>query len=151
MGSSFREKEWFSKLQYLAIKLSHCKKFQQWHIYSLSTPEGRNWAYFCSTCSGFWDTGRFSKLPYMGMKLANGQRSRSCSYMSSFYLRGSNLSLYLFYRQRFPRYGPIFKIALFGHETWQVAKVPEVAHITFLPQGVEIDLMLALQAEVSEI
>ncbi len=35
----------------------------------------------------------------------------------------------------------IFKIAIFGHEIWALAKVTEVAHITFfLRQGVEIDL-----------
>ncbi len=35
----------------------------------------------------------------------------------------------MLYEQRFPRYGQIFKIAIFGHETWPLAKVPEVAHI----------------------
>ena len=39
------------------------------HICSLTTPRGWNWAYFCSTDSGFQDTGQFSKLPYLGMKL----------------------------------------------------------------------------------
>ena len=48
----------------------------------------------------------------------------------SFYLTGSKLSLFfLLYGQQFPRYGAIFKIAIFGHETWTLAKVPEVAHI----------------------
>ncbi len=33
----------------------------------------------------------------------------------------------------------IFKIVIFGHETWPLAKVPEVTHIlSFYPQGVEI-------------
>ena len=41
------------------------------------------------------------------------------------------------------RYGPIFKIAIFGHETWQVAKVPEVAHIpSFYPRGSKLSLLL---------
>ena len=35
---------------------------------------GRNWAYFRSTGSGFWDIGRFSKLPYLGMKLGHWQK-----------------------------------------------------------------------------
>ncbi len=31
-----------------------------------------------------------------------------------------------------------FQTAIFGHETWPLAKVPEVAHYTLiLPQGVE--------------
>ncbi len=74
------------------------------------------------------------------------------AHILSFYPRGS--SLFSIYGQRFQRYGPIFKIAIFGHETWQVAKVPEVAHIPgtlFLRQGVEIKLIFALRAAVSEI
>ncbi len=49
------------------------------------------------------------------------------AHIPSFYPRGAKLSLFLLYAQQFPRYGPIFKIATFGHETWQVTKVPEVA------------------------
>ncbi len=45
-----------------------------------------------------------------------------------------------------------FKIAIFGHETWQVAKIPEVAHVClFLTQGVEIELIFALRAAISKI
>ncbi len=48
------------------------------------------------------------------------------------------------------RYGTIFKIAIFGHETWPLAKVPEVAHILpdvqLQPLGVEIKLIFALRA-----
>ncbi len=35
----------------------------------------------------------------------------------------------------------LFKIAIFGHETWQVVKVPEVAHTgytLFLPEGTKM-------------
>ncbi len=32
-------------------------------------------------------------------------------------VKGWKLSLFSLYRQRFPRYGPIFKIAVFGYET----------------------------------
>ncbi len=42
---------------------------------------------------------------------------------------GSKLSLFLLYGQRFPRHGPNFKIAIIGHETWPLAKVPEYAHV----------------------
>ncbi len=41
---------------------------------------------------------------------------------------GSKLSLFSLYGQRFPRYVTILKIAIFGHETWPLATVPEVAH-----------------------
>ncbi len=70
---------------------------------------------------------------------------------NSFYPMGSKLSLFSLYGERFPRYRTIFKIAIFGHETWLLAKVPEVAHTPFLPQGVEIELIFALHAAVSEL
>ena len=41
------------KLPYLGMKLGHWPKFQKLHIYPLSTPGSRNWAYFRSTGSGF--------------------------------------------------------------------------------------------------
>ncbi len=44
--------------------------------YALSTSGVRNWAHFPSTGSGFGDTGRFSKLLYLGME--SGICSRSC-------------------------------------------------------------------------
>ncbi len=57
----------------------------------------------------------------------------------SFYPRGAKLSLFSLYGQRFPRYGPIFKFAIFGHETWPSAKVPEVSHIaSFYPWGAKL-------------
>ncbi len=46
----------------------------------------------------------------------------------------------------------MFKIAIFGHETWQVGNVKELAYIlSFYPRGVEIELICALRAVVSEI
>ena len=69
MGSGFRDTGRFSRLPYLGMKLGHQKKVQKLHIFSLSTPGGRNLAYFRSTGSDFRDTGRFSKLPYLGTKL----------------------------------------------------------------------------------
>ena len=56
---------------HIGMKLGHWPKFQKLHIYSLSTPWGQNWAYFCSTGSSFTDMDRFSKLPYLGMKLGH--------------------------------------------------------------------------------
>ena len=75
-------------------------------------------------------------------------------YILSFYPTGSKLSLcllYTCYRQWFLRYGVIFKIAIFGHETWSLTKDPEVTHTYFLPQGGKIELILAIQAAVSKI
>ncbi len=68
---------------------------------------GRNWAYFCSMGSGFQDTGRFLKLPYLGMKLGHWPKLHI---YTLFYPRVSKLSLFSLYEQRFPRrYSPIFK------------------------------------------
>ncbi len=46
-----------------------------------------------------------------------------------FYPIGAKFSLFSLYMQHFLKYRPIFKIPIFGHETWPLAKVPEVAHI----------------------
>ena len=59
------------------------------------------------------------------------------------------MNLFMLYGQQFTRYWPIFKIVM---TLGQLAKVPEVAHIFFfLPQGVEIELIFAVRAVVSEI
>ncbi len=43
--------------------------------------------------------------------------------------QGSKLSLFSLYMQWLPRYGQIFKIAVFFvHETWNLKKGPEVAY-----------------------
>ena len=49
--------------------------------------------------------------------------------MLSFYPKGSKFILFSLYGQQFPRYMPIFTIAIFGYETCPLVKVPEVAHI----------------------
>ncbi len=58
---------------------------------------------------------------------------------SFFTLEGSKLSIFLLYGHWFPRYGLIFKIAIFGHETWPLAKDPEGPHITY-PRGSKLSL-----------
>ncbi len=115
------------------------------YVHSLSIPGLRNWAYFRSMGSGFRDNGWFSKLPYLGMKLACLAKVVEVAHIHSFYPRGSQLSLFSLYGQSFLRYWTFFKIAIFGHETWPLAKVPEIAHIhctVFLPQGVKLSLFL---------
>ncbi len=44
----------------------------------------------------------------------------------------------------------IFKIAIFGHETWPLAKVLGLCSV-FLPHGVELELIFTLLAAVSQI
>ena len=54
--------------------------------------------------------------------------------------------------QRFPTYGPIFKIAILRHEVWPLAKVPEVGHILpKVPPESQISLRFALQLGISKI
>ncbi len=51
------------------------------------------------------------------------------------------LSFFLLCGQWFPRHSQIFKIAIFGHETWPLAKGPEVACIlSFYTKGSKLIL-----------
>ena len=53
------------------------------------------------------------------------------------------MSLFSLRGQRYLRSGPIFKIAIIGHETWPLARVPEVANIaSFYPRGSKLSLFL---------
>ena len=122
----------------------------------VSTPPPRglnNWACFCSMGNGFWDMGWFSKLPYSGMKLSHWPKFQKLHIYSLSTPRGgwgggegwSKLGLFLLYRQRFQRYGWIFKLAIFGHETWPLAKVPEIAHILpFYSRGAKLSFIQSI-------
>ena len=61
------------------------------------------------------------------------------------------MSLFSLHEQWFLSYRPIWKIAISGHETWQLANVPEVVQTPFLPRRVEIELIFVLMTAVSEI
>ena len=70
--------------------------------------------------------GRFSKLPYLGMKVGHWPKLEK---LHMFLPQGVEIELVVALRQRFPRYGPIFfKISIFGHETCPFAEVLGVAH-----------------------
>ncbi len=93
-------------MPYLGMKLRHWQNFQKWHIcsllplfipppspVSLFSPCGqtfRDTGRFSELSylgtKGFWNTGLFSKLPYM--KLGNWQKSQKLS--CAFYPRKSN-------------------------------------------------------------
>ncbi len=75
----------------------HWPKFQKLHIYSLCTPGG-------------------SKLQRFPRYHCNFDRLRDASNSD------------------------IFKSAIFGHETWPLAKVPEVAHMPFYLRGSKLSL-----------
>ena len=102
-------------------------------------PRELNWAYFHSMGSGFWDTGRFSKLPYLGMKPGHWEKSaRSCTY-ALFLPQGVEIEPIFVLRAVVFKMRTIFKVAIFGHETWQVAKLPELAHILSFYPGLKLN------------
>ncbi len=117
------------KIPYLGMKPGIWKKLQNLHMDPSSTPGGRNWAYFRSTGSGFWDTGHLSKLPYLGMKPGIWKKVPEVAYGPSFYPRGSKLSLFFALRAVVSeiKWSNNFENTIFEHETWNLKKVPEVA------------------------
>ncbi len=138
--NGFRFTGQFIELPYLGIELGHRLKLQKLRILSLSTPGGRHWPNFLSTASGLRDTGQFSKLPYLGMKLKHWEKFQML-HTDCLSTRGSEWSLFSLYGQRFARYRPIFKIAIFGHETCSLGKVPDVAHtLSSHPKGSKFSL-----------
>ncbi len=69
--------------------------------------------FFPSTGSHFQDIGRFSKLPYLAIKLSHWPKFQKL-HIHSLSTSRVEISLFLLYGQRFPRDRPIFKIAIFG-------------------------------------
>ena len=109
-------------------KLGKWPKFQKLHIHSLSTPGSRNWAYFCSTGSGFHDTGQFSKLPCLPY-LASGQSSRSCIY--AFYPGSRNWDYFHFKGVGFWDTGRFAKLPYLGIKLGKWPKFHKL-HIHYL-------------------
>ncbi len=105
--------------------------------------------------SGFSDTGRFPKLPYMGIKSDHQEDfPKLHRYYLNFYPRLSKLSFFLLYEQQFQRYRPIFKICHVWGWNLATGKIPRSCTYKcsfFLSQGVEIELVFTLWAAVSEI
>ncbi len=100
--------------------------------YTLFLPQGSKLS-FCSTDSLFWDTGQFAKFPYLFMKSGIW---RKVPKLLSFYPGGSKLSLFSLYGQPFSRHWLVFKIPIFGHESWNLKTGPKSCMYTLvLPQG----------------
>ncbi len=60
-----------------------------------------------------------------------------------FLQQGIGIAIIFVLRATVFRYGPIFKLAICGHETWSLANVPEVAHILpFYSTGSKLSLFL---------
>ncbi len=140
MGSDFRDNGWFSKLSYLGMKLA-CLAIGQIpevaHI--LSFPQGVKIEFILTLRAEVSEIlADFQKLSYFGMN------SRSCTY-ALFLLQRVEIKLIFALRAAVSEIRTIFKIATFGHETWQVAKVPEVAHIhSFYPKGSKLSFFLSM-------
>ncbi len=134
------------------MKLGHWPKFQQLHRYSLSTPDGRNWAYFRSTGSGFWDTGRFSKLPYLGMKLGHRPKFQKLHIFPLSIPSGGKIELIFALRTSVSKIWADFQIWKLW--AWKLAirqSARSCTHTLFVPQGLEIELIFALLAAFSVI
>ena len=118
------------------MKLGHCQKFQNLHIYRLSTPGGTKLSLLSLYEQRFLRYGPIFKIAIFGHETWSLPNVPEVAHIASFYNKGSKLSLFSLYGQQFPRYGQIFKIAIFGHKTWPTAKAPEVAHIpSFYTRG----------------
>ncbi len=86
------------------------------------------------------------------MKLGKLAKVVEVAHLLSFYPSGSKLSLFFLTGSGFRDIGPIFKVAIFGHEIWQLAKVREIVHILpKLPPEYQNSLRFALQLAISEI
>ncbi len=116
--------------------------FVKLNIHSLFFfPGGRNLPYFRSTGSGFRDTRRFSKLPYLGMKLGHWKKFLKLHTHSLSATRGGNWAYFLFYWQLFPRYGRDFLNCHIW--TWNLEfeeKSQSCICTPCLPQGVKLSL-----------
>ncbi len=123
------------------MKLSFCFKL---YIYSISTPRGRNWAYFRSTGNGFQDMGRFSKLAYLGMKFAHVPNFQKLHMYSLSTPDGQNWPYFVCSKSHGKGETVGFQnCQIWGHETWPLAKFPEFAHIilSFYPRGSKLSIL----------
>ena len=112
--------------------------------YALFLPQGvKIELIFSLRAAVFEICGRFSKCHIWARNLEIGQSSKSCTYTLST-PGGQNLAYFHSTGGGFrDTFRDSFKIAIFGYETWQLAKVPEVAHIlSFYHKGSQLSLFL---------
>ena len=83
--------------------------------------------------------------------MARGQSTRSCAH-TLFLPQGIEIDIIFALRAAVSEVWANFKNCHIGHETWPLAKVPEVAHIpSFYPTGSKLTLFFTLRAAVSDI
>ena len=112
-------------------------------IWTLFLPHGgRNGAYFRSTGSGSEIRADFQNYPIWVLEFEKS--AKSCIW-TLFLPQGVEIELIFALRAVVSR--AIFKITIFGHETWNLKKVPEVAYGPFFyPRGSKFCFLVFLVA-----
>ncbi len=102
---------------------------------------------FCFMWSGFRDTGPFSKLPYLGIKLGNWPMlvTPDVAHILSFHPRGRNWGYFALPAAVSEIRAFFFKTAILGHDTWQVAKFQELHILSFYPRELKLSLLFPLR------
>ncbi len=96
---------------------------------------------FCSTGSDFRDTGRFLKLPYLGMRLGHQPKFQKLHIYSLSTPWGWNWADFRSTGSGFRGTGRFSKLPYLGMKLGNGHKVPEVANIiSFCPMGSKLSL-----------
>ncbi len=133
----------------LENQLGHLQKFQKLHIKSIST-------------SGvgielheqqFTRYVAIFKIAIFGDETCPLAKVPEVAHIHSLYPKGSKLSLFSLYGQRFLRYRPIFKMPYLGIKLSMAIgqNARSCTYTLFLPHRVEIELIFTLWAALSEI
>ncbi len=117
---SFWDIGWFFKISIFGHEIWNLKKRPK-VAYVLFLPQGVEIKLIFAIREDVFEIrDQFSNFHYIwAWNLEFEERSQSCI-CTLFLPLGSKLSLFLLYRQPFSRYGVIFKIAIFEHETWNL-------------------------------
>ncbi len=119
------------------------------HILSFY-PRGLQLSLFLVYGSGFWDTGQFSTFPYLGMKLGHWPKIHICCLSTP---KGRNWAYFCSTGSGLRDTGWFSKLPYLGMKLGIGPKVQQL-HIYSLStpvEGVDIELIFALWAAVSEI
>ena len=105
--------------------------------YSLSTPGGQIWAYFCSTHSDFKDIwADFQNLTYLSMQLCHWQKFQKLHIESLCISGAQNCAYFRSTNRGIWDTDRFLKIFIFRNKTWLLSKVRGVAHtLLFYPGG----------------
>ena len=123
------------------MELGNWPKLQKWCTYSLSIPQAVKIELIFTLRAAVSETwANFQNCQIWAWNLAIGQTSRRCTH-TVFLHQGVKIEL-IFALWAVVSEIPIFKIAIFGHETWPLALlVPEVAHVlSFYPRRSKLNL-----------